>query len=336
MNAFLKVLTVGVGALVLAAVGAYVYLMHAPAPAAPDLKGALRRDSLQVGALTRSYLAYVPDRLAEHPALVLAFHGSNGNGQTMRVFTGFGFERLAEKYGFVVVYPDGFEGHWNDCRASGPYTANTLDVDDLGFVRALVRRFQDTHGVDPARVFATGFSNGGHMAYRLALEMPEAIRAVAAVGANLPTPDNLDCTPAGRPVAVMILNGDADPINPFEGGTVTIYGFGNRGRVHSAAATARYFGRLAGHDVDRAAPAAHGAPGVARTRWAAPARPEVSLYAVRGGGHTIPQPYFRFPRLLGRTSTALDGPEEIWAFFARQLPAEGALRTTDAHPTLTN
>ena len=332
MNMFVKIFIASVACLTMVVAGAYIYLMHAPASAPPRLGGTLHRDSIQVGPLTRRYLAYVPARIAEHPALVLAFHGSKGDGQTMRVFTGFGFERLAERHGFIVVYPDGFEHHWNDCRKSGPYTANTLDIDDLGFVRALIGRLHDTHGVDLDRIFATGFSNGGHMAYRLALEMPETIRAVAAVGANLPTPDNLDCTPSGKPVAVMVFNGDADPINPFAGGTVSIYGFGDRDRVHSAESTAHYFRRLAGHDV---APVVRNSSDVMHRQWTTPDRPEISLYTVRGGGHTIPQSHFRFPRLLGPTSTTIDGPSEIWAFFARQLPDGGAGQHTESTTTLT-
>ncbi|WP_238946921.1 alpha/beta hydrolase family esterase [Seongchinamella unica] len=76
---------------------------------------------------------------------------------------------------FVVAYPDGFDNHWNGCRKSASYTANTRGIDDVGFTRALVARLSADYGVDPGRVHLGGFSNGGNMVYRLALEAPELI-----------------------------------------------------------------------------------------------------------------------------------------------------------------
>lgn len=307
----------GAGAVLLAA--AYLYLMHTNPPEAPRGRAPIRHGSIRVDSLERTYEAYVPPQLADRPALLLAFHGSKGDGETMRVYTGYAFERLADRHGFIVVYPDGYERHWNDCRKRGPYTANTLNIDDLSFVRALIRRFAAGHGVDTTRVFATGFSNGAHMAYRLALEMPRSVRAVAAVGANLPTPDNLDCTPSGEPVAVLIMNGTDDPLNPFEGGEVNLYGFLRRGTVRSAQASAAYFSRLAGENptapIRTQIRGSNADEVLDRTTWTAPDRPAVSLYAVRGGGHTFPQPYYRFPRLLGTTPRTINGPAEIWSFF---------------------
>jgi len=84
------------------------------------------------------------------------------------------------------------------------------------------------------------------MSIRLALELPDEIRAVAAISASLPTPENLDCHPSGHPVSVLVMNGTADPINPYKGGKVSIFGFGDRGTVLSSEDTARYFVALDG------------------------------------------------------------------------------------------
>lgn len=300
---------------------ASTFLLRFTLPPEPALSAELAQDALPWRGLSRRYAVYVPAGLGPGAALVLVLHGSEGDPRQARAGFGYEWDRLADEHGFVVAYPQGFEGHWNDCRAAAPYAANRLDVDDVGFLRALVERLVDRHGVDPARVYATGISNGGQMALRLALEAPELVRAAAPVIASLPAEGNMDCAPSGRPVSVLVMNGTEDPMNPWEGGTVALHGLvGNRGEVLSTEATVAHFAKLAGHD----GPGAHEAlpdraPGdgttIERTRWSAPGRPTVVLYAVRGGGHAVPHPKLRFPRLLGRTSADIVAAEEIWSFF---------------------
>ncbi|MBK6509003.1 MAG: hypothetical protein IPG06_05705 [Haliea sp.] len=66
------------------------------------------------------------------------------------------------------------------------------------------RRWRQHHQIDRRRVYATGHSKGGHMAYRLAFEMPGQFAAVALISANIPIPGNLDCEQSGQPVPVAI------------------------------------------------------------------------------------------------------------------------------------
>lgn len=100
-------------------------------------------------------------------------------------------------------------------------------------------------GVDSGRVFATGISRGGHMAFRLALEAPSRFRAVAAVAANVPAPENFKCQPAAQGTSsVMIMNGTKDPLNPFDGGDVRFFGLFKRGTVRSSRESGQYFADL--------------------------------------------------------------------------------------------
>ena len=318
-----RVLLIGAGSVLVAAAAAYGYFIYAPSPEAPRLSASVMRDSIRAGNLVRSFAFYVPARLAPGAPLVFALHGSMGNAGRMRQATGYGFERLADRHGFVVVYPEGYEGHWNDCRRKGPYAAKRLGIDDVGFIRALAAHFRSTYGVDESRIFAVGLSNGAHLAYRLALEAPELVHAVAAVGANLPAQENMDCTPIPGSTPVLILNGTDDPINPYGGGRVTLFGFGDRGHVLSARESATYFARrngIADPPITTPIPQDGGSRSTSaeRTTWRSADGTGVVLYTIHGGGHTIPQPYARFSRLLGRTHRALDGPAEIWSFFARQ------------------
>ncbi|HVH07504.1 MAG TPA: PHB depolymerase family esterase [Myxococcota bacterium] len=313
---FALVLLVVVAAALWVALGRFV-----PAPE-PPLSAKIAEGTLDFGGRTRHYLVYVPARVGPQPALVLAFHGSMGDGAQARAGYGYAFDRLADEHGFVVVYPDGVERHWNDCRKRAPYAAHALGIDDVGFVRALVDRFAQERGIDRTRVYATGVSNGGQMAIRLALEAPELVRAVAPVIASVPATENMDCKPKEVPVSILFMNGSADPFNPYGGGDVVLYGvWGNRGKVLSTVDSAIYFAALAGYAGEPqrdTLPDRDPTDGstVERARWTEPGKKTVVLYTIRGGGHTIPHPVARIPRLLGRTNADITAADEIWAFFA--------------------
>jgi polyhydroxybutyrate depolymerase len=92
--------------------------------------------------------------------------------------------------------------------------------------------------IDTKHVFVLGYSNGGQMAFRLAIETRDEVAAVAALGASLPTPDSSSCAQQGRMARVMLANGTLDPFNPYDGGKVTIFGFGYRGTALSSRASA--------------------------------------------------------------------------------------------------
>ena len=158
------------------------------------------------------------------------------------------------------------------------------------------------------------------MAFRLAMEAPDEIAAIAAVAASLPTPDVSSCPQQGRTSRVMLVNGTEDPINPYQGGVVTIFGFANRGTVLSSEASARTFAERNGITVSPvAARMSLGRPddptSVESLSWSSDGKPVCRLYTVLGGGHVIPQQAFRFRRLLGRTTTALNAPSESVGFF---------------------
>ena len=271
-------------------------------------------DTLVIGDLQRTFGLYVPDKLAERPALVLAFHGSGGNAAVPPIF---GFEPLADAEGFILAYPNGFEGHWNDCRSAGSYAANAQNVDDVEFVRRLVAELAKRYGVESTRVFATGWSNGGQFVYRLAMECPGLVAAVAPFGANLPADTNLNCTPSGQPVSIMIVNGTKDSISPWEGGSSP------HGEVRSAEQTFAYWAEVAGL---RGQPTVTLYPDVVaddestvERRTLSAGRIEVSLVIVHGGGHTLPGASMKAGGRLGAVNRDVVGAELIWEFFARHL-----------------
>jgi polyhydroxybutyrate depolymerase len=309
-----------------AALLALSYGLYFKMPEQPTLPGVLESGTLSWEGRERSYLFYLPSKLSAEPALVFAFHGSGGDAQQSRSVYGYSFEQLAEEEGFIVVYPEGYDAHYNGCRKTGPYEANRLQVDDVGYMGALVDRFADQYGVNRAVVFATGVSNGGQMALRLALEAPELVAAVAPVATSLPTDDNMDCVYSGIPVAFLLMNGTDDPMNPYDGGTVALYGLlGDRGEVISSRETVQYWADLAGYsgqpqDTQLPDKVTGDNSTVTVTRWAAADKPPVALYRVEGGGHNAPHPAIQVPRILGDTNNDINAAREIWSFFQTATP----------------
>jgi polyhydroxybutyrate depolymerase len=292
------------------------YLLYAPAPSEPRLSARPVPGTIEVGTEKRQYLLFAPARRAAAPALLVVFHGRMGSPARIRAETGYGFDRLADRDGFVIAYPQGFEGRWNDCRKRS-YDAARRGIDDLAFFDALVERLHRELGVDPARVFVAGVSNGGQFVYRLALERPQAIAGAAVFAAGLPTPDDNICTPRGPPPPIMIVNGTADPITPYRGGMVSLFGFADLGTVLSTHDSARYFaGAGPGPVTLRIPPRARGDRSwVERSIWRRGGRNAVMLLSVHGGGHVVPQGVYRPQSLLGPVTSAIDGPAEAWGFF---------------------
>ena len=312
---FLRFCIIGLVVLLAAGGALFWYFLYTPDPALPALTGTMTKGSIDVGGLKRTYRSYVPRALAPGAPLVLVMHGSGQNGAQIGLETGYGFERLADQHGFAVVYPDAYTFDWNDCSKVGDFSVNGTGVDDVGFLVALADKLIGDIGVDRKRVFATGVSAGGFMSLRLALEAPSRFRAVAAVSASVPAPDNFKCKTAGPGASVMIMNGTKDPLVPFAGGEVNLLGlFYKTGNVRSARDSAQFFA-----DLNNIAgmPLADGGR-VKRSLWRNGANAEVELLVIEGGGHGMPQPYWRRPRLVGPSPMAPNGPELIWAFFQRQ------------------
>jgi len=162
----------------------------------------------------RTYRLHIPSNLdPEQPsALVLVFHGFGLDGEEMVRITGFNSQ--ADASGFVAAYPNGTgrKASWNGGDCCGE--AALKKVDDVGFVRALIEEISQSVSIDTKRIYATGFSNGANMAYRLACDLSEQIAAIGPVGA---TQAVQSCKPT-RPVSIIHFHGTSDKLNPYEGG----------------------------------------------------------------------------------------------------------------------
>jgi len=177
--------------------------------------------TLLFDGLERTYILHIPPGLdASHPVpLVLAFHGIGLDGNEMIRISGFNAQ--ADASGFIVVYPEGTgnKKSWNGGHCCGEAMLN--NVDDVGFVQALLEELSTIIPLDRSRVYATGFSNGAIMVYRLACELADRIAAIGAVSATQAAEDLPTCQPA-RPVPVIHFHGTDDDANPYNGGETAI------------------------------------------------------------------------------------------------------------------
>ncbi|GAA4344532.1 poly(3-hydroxybutyrate) depolymerase [Flaviaesturariibacter amylovorans] len=276
--------------------------------AAASAQRPMMSDSLLIGGRARSFHYFEPEGPSRGFHLVFVLHGSGGNGKGMMPPLA-RLEARASREKVLFVYPDGWGRYWNECRRYATSPANLQDVNEGAFFEALIDHFASRYGTVKDYAFAVGLSGGGHMAYKLAMTLPRRFPAISAIVANLPDPSNLDCTPSGTPVSVLITNGTADGVNPDGGGIMTING-ASWGRVRSTWGSLDYWARLAGYKgkpVAAAVPDPDPANGQSVMRYThrKGRRPEVTLLRVEGGDHAYPKD--------------LDVFEESWAFFKRAL-----------------
>lgn len=254
--------------------------------------------------ISRSYVVYAPPKRSK-PALVLVLHGWKGSGVGMERRTNRTFDKLADRDGFVVVYPNALGGQWN---AGHPWEAD--DKDDVGFLSALIVKLTAEFDVDPKRVYATGLSNGASMAFRLACERPNTIAALAPVAGGLAERLMQNCADTSqRPIALITMHGTADPISPFDDGELEgnlAYWVRRNGCALTPTVT-----RLPDADPG------DGTRTRVETYGGCKGGADVLLYAIEGCGHHWPGGDASWRWSNGRECRDFDAGFVIWDFFKR-------------------
>jgi len=275
--------------------------------------------SLTVGGMERFYAVHVPrSYVPSRPTpVILNFHGGGGNPKSERTISL--MDQASERYGFIVVYPQGTgakgrlinpQGYtWNAGTCCG--WAMEHRIDDVGYTNAMLDDLEKQFNIDKKRVFATGISNGAMMCYRLACELAHRIAAIAPIAGSMGV---TSCNPS-RPVSVMHFHGTADKFAPYAGGkgprslpgeffqsvdqTIAFWLkrdnlTGQPRIVKRGQASGYYYG-----------PGADGS--------------EVVLWSIQGGGHTWPGGKFGFlgKRFLGEMTQDISANDLMWEFFQR-------------------
>ena len=265
--------------------------------------------------LERRYLVHVPKGYdASKPTpLVIALHGGGGNMEIQANDTYYGLISKSDRSGAIVAFPNGYSRRksgklatWNAGECCG--AARDENIDDVGFIRAVLGQLRKDLNVDTKRMFATGMSNGGMMSYRLACEMPGVFRAIASVAG---TDNTQTCKPKSS-VSVLHIHAKDDTHVLFEGGAgpdafrSAVYDFASVPssiskwiELNRCASQSKRVLDKTGAYCDVYSPCNGGA--------------HVQLCVTENGGHSWPGG--QKPRGSGTPSTAISATDEIWRFF---------------------
>jgi polyhydroxybutyrate depolymerase len=278
-----------------------------------------RTQSIQVQGHTRTYRVFVPANLLDPAPLVFVFHGTESPGHGIDSIVKITrFEQVGQAHHILIIFPEAYEGNWNDGRRNDHARSYRDDIDDIAFVDAILAQTERDYRVDHSRIYATGFSNGAIFCHYLAAQRAHVFAAIAPVSGPIAVPFSAWFHPE-FPVSVLEIHGTSDPIVPYTGGKITDDG----GETLGAEATVELWART-----DRCRRDAAEMPVSARRArddcypqgfaWTQGRDgTEVVLYRIIGGGHTWPgsQVGLLSGFFLGRVCMNLDASEVIWNFF---------------------
>lgn len=300
--------------------------------------------TLRYGGMQRDYRLHIPPQAAAGRPLplVLNLHGAT---QTAILQEGYsGMDATADQDGFVVAYPDGTlvspvpKGQtaqevgysWDAGRCCGlPVTRH---VDDVGFLLRVIADIARRTPIDLRRVYVTGMSAGGMMAYAMAAEASTHIAAIASVSGQVELPT---IHPA-RPVPTLEFHSVDDPIARWNGTPnrdprlrlSVMEGIDQWVRADRCRPTPQVGRTLRG---PAGTPQASVTATLVTYRGCAEGT-EVALWRFTGSGHVWPgSPLNAGTRStwvlagVGEGNTVVNADQLMWAFFERfQLPSDPA------------
>ncbi|MFN0248429.1 MAG: alpha/beta hydrolase family esterase [Kofleriaceae bacterium] len=278
--------------------------------------------SMTFGGRERTWRVRLPATYDGSPRpIMFVLHGGFGTAEQIQTRQA-GFDPIAEREGAIVVYPNGIAANesatnplvraqtWNGGACCGP--AVTENVDDVGFLTAVLDRVEAEACVDKRRVFFTGMSNGGIMSYRMACEAADRVTAIAPVAGTLQL---ATCSPS-RKVPLFAVHGTLDASVLFDGGTGCGPGMVMTRPIPEIVT------EWAGRNACSGASSTVLAEGDATCVSSGTCDAETVLCSVELGDHSWPSsptaPAGGCGTLGGRQSTTFRAGEAIWAFFARQ------------------
>ncbi len=294
---------------------------NACAPGRTSKKSNDQTYTMQFKGYERSYMVHLPpvEKMQRPIPLLFHIHGGGGTAKGTPGLTFGRFNELADRDGFIVVYPNAINKNWNDGRRLEDVLAWKEDIDDVGFITAIVDELKQKHNIDAHRIFTTGMSNGGFMSSRLLCDRADIFRGGAILTASLSKDYLPKCNPE-KPVAVMVMNGTDDPLVPYDGGQVKVFRK-TRGEIVSTDEIIAFWKAKNGctikkNTVQLPDTAADGTT-VSVTEYSqCDDQGDLVLYTINGGGHTWPGgKQYLGKVLIGKTNRDIVACDVIWDFF---------------------
>jgi polyhydroxybutyrate depolymerase len=284
----------------------------------------LQKKTFLHDGIERTYWLYLPDKYSSSNntlPLVMILHGG-GRCQGEEFAERTGYMPIAEREGFIALFPDGIDNQWNDGRGkSFRKNKDNANIDDVGFLSDLIDYSIKNYRADPERIYLTGLSNGGMMTLRMGIEKSSTFAAIASVIANIPV--NISSSVPEKPLAVLIMNGTDDPLVPWKGGAVKVFGK-EYGDVISTTETVNFWVK---HNSCNEIPSVAELPDKDKTDHSTvkvsiygegKEGSEVVLYEIKGGGHSFPGSNApESPYLVGYKNKDIVATEIIWEFFQK-------------------
>lgn len=263
-------------------------------------------ETIPSGGINRQYIIHVPSGYDGTRALPLVFvlHGIGGTDKGM--VAGTGMVQQADQAGFFAVFPmgTGSPTGWNDVIFPQPITT----VDDLGFFKDMIARFESRLHVDPKRIYVTGLSNGAFQAYQLGAEIPNTLAAIAVVEGSIGTRDGSTTHVIPQPASalpVLIIHGQKDTTAPYYGGP-------SAGQLHlnyfSVAEAVSFWTKSDGCAQPPTKKTLNGGAIVSEDYQSCAGGSEVLFYSIVNGVH-------EWPTLENQAK--FDGTAAIWDFFSQ-------------------
>jgi polyhydroxybutyrate depolymerase len=292
---------------------------------APGIFEARADDLLKIThqGVQRRAVLHRPANVQGRPApLIILLHGIGGTGENFRTWAT--FDPVAEREGFVAVYPDAIDTKWSYGRPlEGPMPAiGNETVDDIGFIRLLIDDLVTKKIADSQRVYVVGMSRGALMTFALACALADRLAAVAAIASGMTDHQREDCRPA-RPVPIMVIAGTNDSVQTYDGWLFS------KGRLLSVPETMEFWRALHGCTGQQGRGLPHREKSdptrVAQIDWTG-CKPDsaVRFYRVLNGGHQLPARIANNNPMseekFGRRNRDIETAEEVWTFvknFAR-------------------
>lgn len=278
---------------------------------------------LYVSNTKREYIIHLPPGYKKEGSfpLVIVFHGGGGNSRQIQRYMG--MDAIADRENFIAVYPNGIGKQWNDGR---DFKESIAANDDVLFINQLLDSMQKEYSIDNKRIFATGISNGGFFSIYLSYKLSHRLLAIAPVCASIPEKIYPVFYPS-RPVSVLIMNGTADPLVPYNGGAVGNSRMGDRGRCTSTDSTVQRYisiNKTSQTPLIEEIPDRNKRDGCIATRQTYTGgknNTKVCLVKVKNGGHTLPgRPLYQLKIIIGKVCNDFEGNEMIWEFFKSCKP----------------